>query len=310
MFSHLSHILDSPQIQIGKESIKKVQSTLELYIKTWQFLDSLHKSKVTPNGLVTFRMFLMVSWVTTYLLQKDIGATMMTISCILDATDGKLARNYDMKSKEGELYDPLSDKVTEVLLSVSSLVNLNMAQLTTQFVLMLPKFWLHYKSQFNEKRGSVHEQLEIVKKLILEWDKNIQYLKNTTDWAANTAWKWKTALQFTSGLGLIWLHTFFAQTLLDYLLKTWVSVSIEEVNDFLNRIFLWIGLSSIPFAIKSIYWRKDTNKTEILDEKTLQTTNDSEIQKNPYFLPVLWVSSVWIFYIASEILERIKHIIP
>lgn len=105
----------------------------------------------------------------------------MTVSCILDATDGKLARQYNKKSKEGEIYDPLSDKISETLLSFLSFSNLGNLQSTTQLPLALARLYYHYQSQFNEKRGDVSTQLSIISDLLKNGDKNISYIDGTTN---------------------------------------------------------------------------------------------------------------------------------
>lgn len=182
---------------------------------------------------------------------------MMTLSCILDATDGKLARNFNKKSKEGEIYDPASDKITEIILSLISCFNLNWVQSVVQVSSMIPKTFLHYRSQFNEQRGSFNQQMNVYNDLIINGDKNVAYLSQTTWGAANTAWKWKTGLQFTSGLWIIWTHTWLWQRILEILLDMWIPTTIEEVTDYLTWIFIWAWITSLPFALKSVWWRKD-----------------------------------------------------
>lgn len=239
-----------------ESSLLKGKSFLK-HIWAWEgFLDSLNNAGITPNNVVTFRIALMVSGAVAYLLQKDVWAVTMTVSCILDATDGKLARQYNKKSKEGEIYDPLSDKISETLLSFLSFSNLGNLQSTTQLPLTLARLYYHYQSQFNEKRGDVSTQLAIISDLLKNGDKNISYINKTTNWAASSAGKWKTTLQFTSGLWIVWLYTDVAQEVLSLFLRLWIPISLHEITQFLTWIFIWVWWASLPLAMKSAKGKK------------------------------------------------------
>lgn len=148
---HLNTSL-SPIVDITKSAFFKSTAFFTNVIQKKSFLESLNSAEITPNNIVTFRLALMVSGAVAYLLQKDIGAIAMTISCILDSVDGKLARNFNQKSKEGEIYDPFSDKISEVLLSFLSLFNLDQSQNIAQSLAIIARLYFHYQSQFNEAR--------------------------------------------------------------------------------------------------------------------------------------------------------------
>ncbi len=221
-----------------------------------KFLESLHDAWITPNNFVTFRLALMVSGAVTYLIQKDVGAVAMTVSCVLDSVDGKLARNFRKSSKEGEIYDPASDKVSESLLSFLSFLNLTLSEAAVQTPAMIARLYYHYQSQFNETRGNVQEQCKIIKKLILHWDEGIEYIDWITDWAASTSGKVKTIFQLTSGLWIIWVHTHIAQEVLSLLLKLWIPTTLEAVTQFLTWAFIWAWVASLPFAFQSAQSKK------------------------------------------------------
>jgi phosphatidylglycerophosphate synthase len=253
----------------------KIKKTLSGWRSWDSFLEWLNNAWISPNNLVTFRIGLMVSWMVAYILQKDLGAVMMTTSCILDSTDGQLARNFNKKSKEGEIYDPASDKITEMLLSATSLSTLSSTQSLVQIPWIIARIYFHYQSQFNEKRWDFTTQMSVFKDLILNGDKNVDYIENLTWWAANSAWKWKTWLQFTSGLGIIWLHTELWQLVIDLLLKSGISLSQTEANNFLTWLFIGTWLISIIPAYSSIKWRKESKVQEEL--------NEEEMLNNPWF---------------------------
>lgn len=76
-----------------------------------------------PNGLSLFRLLMIPVYMTIYIHAKTprdyiIAAGVLSISCLTDAIDGKIARKYHMVSTVGKILDPLADKVTQFTLII------------------------------------------------------------------------------------------------------------------------------------------------------------------------------------------------
>ena len=76
-----------------------------------------------PNLLSLFRLVLIPVYVVIYLKARDltdycIAASILAVSCLTDAIDGKIARHFNMISTIGKILDPLADKATQFTLIV------------------------------------------------------------------------------------------------------------------------------------------------------------------------------------------------
>ena len=71
-----------------------------------------------PNLLSIFRLLLIPVYITIYLsadepLDYICAAGILTVSCLTDLIDGKIARRYNMITALGKVLDPLADKATQ-----------------------------------------------------------------------------------------------------------------------------------------------------------------------------------------------------
>lgn len=76
-----------------------------------------------PNFLSLFRLLLIPLYVVIYLrasapADHAIAAGILAVSCLTDAIDGKIARQFHMISTIGKFLDPLADKATQFTLTV------------------------------------------------------------------------------------------------------------------------------------------------------------------------------------------------
>lgn len=74
-----------------------------------------------PNLLSLFRIALIPVYMVIYLKADQnvdyyIAAAILTVSCLTDLIDGKIARHFNMISNVGRLLDPLADKATQLCL--------------------------------------------------------------------------------------------------------------------------------------------------------------------------------------------------
>ena len=89
-----------------------------MLIKDWK------KDIVTiPNLLSLFRLILIPVYVAIFLKAEDIAdyylaAGILTVSCLTDLIDGKIARHFNMISSLGKILDPLADKATQFTLII------------------------------------------------------------------------------------------------------------------------------------------------------------------------------------------------
>lgn len=77
-----------------------------------------------PNLLSLFRLVLIPVYMTIFLRAKDtadhfLAAGILAVSCLTDAIDGKIARQFNMISHVGKVLDPLADKATQFALLLS-----------------------------------------------------------------------------------------------------------------------------------------------------------------------------------------------
>lgn len=71
-----------------------------------------------PNLLSLFRLAVIPVYMTFFLNAENTrqycaAGTLLTVSCITDAVDGKIARRFHMVSTAGKILDPLADKLTQ-----------------------------------------------------------------------------------------------------------------------------------------------------------------------------------------------------
>lgn len=76
-----------------------------------------------PNLLSLFRLLLIPIYLHVYLnadTSKDyvLAGSILAVSCLTDAVDGKIARKYNMISNLGKLLDPFADKLTQFALTI------------------------------------------------------------------------------------------------------------------------------------------------------------------------------------------------
>ena len=87
-----------------------------MIIKNWK------KEILTiPNLLSFFRLILIPVYMVIYLKAQEgkdylLAGTILAVSCLTDAVDGKIARTFNMITTFGKFLDPLADKLTQFAL--------------------------------------------------------------------------------------------------------------------------------------------------------------------------------------------------
>lgn len=87
-----------------------------MFVKDWK------KDIFTiPNLLSLFRLLLIPVYVAIYLNAEDasdyaLAAGVLTVSCLTDLIDGKIARHFNMITSLGKVLDPIADKATQFTL--------------------------------------------------------------------------------------------------------------------------------------------------------------------------------------------------
>ena len=87
-----------------------------MFIKNWK-----NEILTIPNLLSLFRLALIPVYVRIYVNAATDSSylqagALMTISCLTDIIDGRIARQFNMISKVGKVLDPLADKLTQLAL--------------------------------------------------------------------------------------------------------------------------------------------------------------------------------------------------
>jgi len=79
-----------------------------------------YKLGFTPNGVTTLTLVLRIIVIYNLYIKKNYALVIILfiISWITDGIDGQLARNYNMKSKFGAIYDALVDNVTIIAMII------------------------------------------------------------------------------------------------------------------------------------------------------------------------------------------------
>ncbi len=89
-----------------------------MFIKDWK------KDVFTiPNFLSLFRLalipvYMFLYWNAADYRQLYIAGGILVVSCLTDAIDGRIARQYNMISTLGKILDPLADKITQFTLTL------------------------------------------------------------------------------------------------------------------------------------------------------------------------------------------------
>ena len=76
-----------------------------------------------PNLLSLFRLTVIPVYVNLYLNAQTaadyaVSAAILSVSCMTDLVDGKIARRFNMVSNVGKVLDPLADKLTQLSLLI------------------------------------------------------------------------------------------------------------------------------------------------------------------------------------------------
>lgn len=95
-----------------------------------------------PNILSLFRLALIPVYISIYLnatesMQYYAAGGILTVSCLTDIIDGRVARKYNMVSTLGKILDPVADKVTQFTLTLC--LSLKYAFLRSVLILFLVK---------------------------------------------------------------------------------------------------------------------------------------------------------------------------
>lgn len=89
-----------------------------MFVKDWK-----KEIFTIPNLLSLFRLVLIPVYVAIYLNAENdadyyLAAGILTVSCLTDLIDGKIARHFNMISSLGKILDPLADKATQFTLII------------------------------------------------------------------------------------------------------------------------------------------------------------------------------------------------
>lgn len=89
-----------------------------MFIKNWK-----REIFSIPNLLSLFRLILIPVYAALYLnatedYQFFVAGTILTVSCLTDMIDGRVARKFNMITTLGKVLDPLADKLTQFTLTI------------------------------------------------------------------------------------------------------------------------------------------------------------------------------------------------
>ena len=89
-----------------------------MFMKNWKT-----EILTIPNLLSLFRLILIPFYMAIYLnATRSVhfweAGTIMAVSCLTDAVDGKIARRFHMVTNIGKILDPLADKITQFALTL------------------------------------------------------------------------------------------------------------------------------------------------------------------------------------------------
>lgn len=81
--------------------------------------DYSHKIITIPNILSLFRLLLIPAIVFLFFEEKNVAAGIaVLVSGLTDIIDGFIARKFNMKSRVGQILDPVADKLTQIAVMV------------------------------------------------------------------------------------------------------------------------------------------------------------------------------------------------
>ncbi len=100
-----------------------------------------------PNLLSLFRLLLIPVYVAIYLNAEDasdyiLAAGILTVSCLTDLIDGKIARHFNMITSLGKLLDPVADKATQFTLILCLTVRYKVLQYVMALFVLKESFQL------------------------------------------------------------------------------------------------------------------------------------------------------------------------
>lgn len=110
-----------------------------------------------PNLLSLFRLALIPVYMHIYLSARVpsdylLSGLILTVSCLTDLVDGKIARHFDMITPLGKLLDPIADKMTQLVLTLC--LSLRYPGLIPVLVLFLVKeFFQFFAALICYRRG-------------------------------------------------------------------------------------------------------------------------------------------------------------
>ncbi|MBR2937812.1 MAG: CDP-alcohol phosphatidyltransferase family protein [Oscillospiraceae bacterium] len=113
-----------------------------MFVKDWK------KDIFTiPNLLSLFRLLLIPVYVAIYLNAEDttdyiLAAGILTVSCLTDLIDGKIARHFNMITSLGKVLDPLADKATQFTLILCLTVRYKVLQYVMALFVLKESFQL------------------------------------------------------------------------------------------------------------------------------------------------------------------------
>lgn len=114
-----------------------------------------------PNMLSLFRLVLIPVYIYIYLKASDpshyyIAGGILAVSCLTDMVDGKIARHFNMITTIGKILDPLSDKLTQLALTVCLSLRYPILRPVLMLFLVKELFQL-YAAIFNYRKGKALE---------------------------------------------------------------------------------------------------------------------------------------------------------
>ena len=113
-----------------------------MFVKDWK------KDIFTiPNLLSLVRLLLIPAYVAIYLNAEDasdymLAAGILTVSCLTDLIDGKIARHFNMITSLGKVLDPLADKATQFTLILCLTVKYKVLQYVMVLFILKESFQL------------------------------------------------------------------------------------------------------------------------------------------------------------------------
>lgn len=170
-----------------------------------------------PNMLSMIRLLMIPVYMTIYLHAQTtddfvLAAAILTLSCLTDLIDGKIARRFHMTSIVGQVLDPIADKATQLSLLVCMAIE-------------YPIVWT-LLMLFALKEG-----YQLIAMLLA-------YRKGKILKGALLSGKICTTVLFTSLIGMVMFHDYLHQT-------------IVSVVTIVNTIFMVISFAHYAYTYKN-----------------------------------------------------------